>query len=69
LTPRRLQKFKINPGEALRWEAVPLPGGRGEKFQPQSGKAAADARGVITLKGLEIPAGSGGVRVSIRRAE
>ncbi|MBN1419656.1 MAG: carbohydrate-binding family 9-like protein [Planctomycetes bacterium] len=56
LTPRRLQRFAVKPGEIVRWEA----GGR-------SGAGSADANGLVTLKALEIPAG--GLTVTILRAQ
>ncbi|HUT35787.1 MAG TPA: sugar-binding protein [Planctomycetota bacterium] len=68
LTPRRLQKLKLKPGEKLRWEAVPLPGRGGAKADAQGGEVAADADGFVTLKGLTIPRECPGLKVAITRA-
>ncbi len=54
LTPRRLRRFRPSPGEVLRYEAG-----------SERGAVAADSNGVVTLRGLRIPAG--GVVVTIRR--
>ncbi len=67
LTPRRLAKFKFAPGEQLRWEALTLPGPRGEKAEPQSGTVRADQRGLVTLTGLKHTQGSPGIIVKILR--
>ena len=68
LTPRRLRKFRVRPGEPLRWEGVYLPGRRGGKADPVSGAVAADARGVVTLKQLKLTGEVGGIRVRITRS-
>jgi hypothetical protein len=60
LTPRRLLKLKPQPGEKFRWEAVcqEVPHwARRKKPEPKSGLIAADASGLITLKGLETATG------------
>jgi len=67
LTPRRLQKFRPEPGEALRWEAMPLPGRGGAKVEKQGGEAIADPNGVVTVQGLTIPRECPGLRVTIAR--
>jgi hypothetical protein len=69
LTPRRLSKFKVRPGEALEWKAVGLPGRRGEKGEPQGGTVKADEHGLVTLRKLEITPRSGGLHVTITRAK
>jgi len=69
LTPRRLQGFKIKPGENLSWEAAPLPGRSREEPKPQGGEVAADAHGVATIKGLAIPGDCPGITVRITRRE
>ena len=68
LTPRRLQRSKARPGEKLRWEATPLASRGGVKGEVQGGEAAADANGIVTLKGLTIPRDCSGLKVAIRRA-
>jgi len=69
VTPRRLQKFKIKPGEKLRWVAAPLLGRRGAKAKPRSGHAEADAHGVATIRGLAIPRNCPGLKLRITRAK
>jgi hypothetical protein len=67
MTPRRLQRFRIKPDQALAWTATPLPGRRGTKATPQSGQVRADSDGVVTLRGLTIPQESPGVQVKVAR--
>jgi hypothetical protein len=67
LTPRRLRHFKAKPGEPLHWETTSLPGRRNEKAEVLSGDVAADARGIVTLRGLKIPRGAEGLKVRIFR--
>jgi len=69
LTPRRLQKLKVKPGETLRWEAVPLPGRGGAKAEAQKGEVAADENGVVTLRGLTISRDCPGAKVKLSRAQ
>ncbi len=60
LTPRRLSKFEVRPGQQLRWQATyeEVPHwARREKPGPQSGLVTADANGLITLKGLRLATG------------
>ena len=60
LTPRRLFKLKPKPGEKFRWETAcqEVPHwARRKKPEPKSGTIAADANGLITLKGLETATG------------
>jgi len=60
LTPRRLLKFKPQPGEKFRWETEcqEMPHwARRQKPEAKSGLIAADANGLITLKGLEAATG------------
>jgi len=70
-TPRRVQRFKIKPGEKVRWKAENLPGGRRGGDQklpdPQNGHVTADDRGVIEIKGLKSGNGSGGVAITLTR--
>jgi hypothetical protein len=67
LTPRRLRHFKAKPGEPLHWETTSLPGRRNEKAEVLSGDVAADARGIVTLRGLKIPREAEGLKVRIFR--
>jgi len=46
VTIRRTRKFKPAPGDEFTWENVPIKGGR---VKPQSGRAVADAHGLVTL--------------------
>jgi hypothetical protein len=48
LTPRRLQKLKVKPGDTFAWQNV--SGGQ----EVQKGDAKADENGLITIKGLKI---------------
>jgi hypothetical protein len=57
LTPRRCQAFKPKPGQKFRWSAAGTE-------PAQSGEAAADEWGLVTLKGLVIRKGK--VRVTLR---
>ena len=57
LTLRRLQRFKVQPGDRLQWKAEPLPDEKGEEPPPQSGVADVDSDRLFTLKELEIPQG------------
>jgi hypothetical protein len=71
LTPRRLSTLNVQPGQKFEWEAVcvEVPHWSHQKPPaPKSGTAAADANGLITLKGLET-AGGYKLVVRIRRAE
>ena len=71
MTIRRLQRFKVRPGERVRWEAVTSKPRRGETPPPQSGTAVVDADGLFILKGLQILRASGGVTLTVKitRAE
>jgi hypothetical protein len=69
LTPRRLQRFKIRPKERLEWEAVTVPGSRGETGPSQSGTVTADADGRVTIRRLKYHDRSGGLTITIRRAK
>jgi hypothetical protein len=60
LTPRRLSKFRVQPGQKLSWEAVCVATphwNRGQKPAPKSGRVTADGNGLITLRGLELVQG------------
>jgi pimeloyl-ACP methyl ester carboxylesterase len=60
LTPRRLQKFKVKPGEAVKWTST-----SGSNNESQSGTVTADKHGLITIEGLKLT--KTGVRVRIAR--
>ena len=68
LTPRRLQQFKVKPGQKLSWSAVPAaPSAKGQPGSapaPQNGTVEADANGVITLKGIKCENGSVTVKIA-----
>lgn len=68
LTPRRLRRFRIRPREKLAWTARPLPGRRGETPAARRGRVDADADGVATIPGLEVPKDTPGLTVRITRA-
>jgi hypothetical protein len=69
LTPRRVQRFTIRPGERVSWRTTPLPDPKRRKDeeppQPQNGAATADANGLVTIRGLNVP--RGGVTVTVTR--
>ena len=69
MTPRRLRRFRVKPGQMLQWVAAPLPDRRGKKAAPQSGQVKVDSDGIVTLRGLSIPRESPGVNVKIARAK
>lgn len=73
LTPRRLQNFKIAPGRKIAYEICAAAGTNAkapaEATRPQTGKATADANGLVTLRGVQIVKGSPSVTVKLRRAE
>lgn len=67
LTPRRLQKFEVKPGERLAWEVVALPGRGAKPAPPQTGRVIADKYGLVTLEKLKLS--GGGLAIKITRAE
>jgi len=67
VTLRRLQRFRVEPGQRVRWVATPLPGSHGETAQPQAGQATADEHGIVTIRGLKYPARAGGLAVNVTR--
>jgi hypothetical protein len=69
LTPRRLDKFQTKPGEILSWKTVDVPGRRGEKGEPQGGRAKADGNGVLTIEKLKIHKGTRGLVLTVTREE
>ncbi len=58
ITPRRLQKLQIRPGQRFQWVARPVKDG-----QPQSGAAAADKDALLTLEKVRV--GKGGTRLTL----
>jgi hypothetical protein len=71
LTPRRLSKFKIAPGETIVWEASAVevePRTREAKPAPQTGQVKADSHGVVTVPNLAIPKGWG-LRVKMAKGK
>ena len=61
LTPRKCQRFKPKPGEALSWTNVTLGDGK----QIRAGQIVADKLGLVTLKRLTVTKGKH--RITIRR--
>ncbi len=59
MTPRRLQKFKINPFMKLNWKNLSLV----NNIEMQSGDAVADENGLVTVENLEVS--KGGNRITI----
>ena len=72
LTPRRLSKFVIRPGQNVLWQAEPVetPTWNRASTKPsaRSGVITADGNGLVKIKGLELAAGCA-LRVRIKRAE
>jgi hypothetical protein len=70
LTPRRLRNFKIAPGQKIAYEIVASAPAHGklpdEAARPQTGQIAADANGLVTLRGVRIVKGSPSVTVTLR---
>jgi hypothetical protein len=58
VTPRRLQKLRVPPGQKFTWTARPAKNG-----QAQDGTAVADKDGLVTLKTVAV--GKGGTRLSL----
>ena len=67
LTSRRLSKFKLKAGETVNWEAVTLPGRRGETAPAQGGQTIADAQALVKLEKLKLA--GGGLVVKLTRAK
>lgn len=57
MTLRRVQQFKVTPGERLRWRADPVLSRRDTKedYPPQGGIVAADKHGRLRVQKLKIP--------------
>jgi len=69
LTPRRMQNFKVKPGETIAWQATYPKPRRGAAPSPVAGAAAADASGVVTVKGVKIPRDPREVKITLTRAK
>lgn len=65
LTPRRLRKFRVKPGEKIMWEAVSLPDRQGKTAPAQGGQVVADPYGLVTLEKLKLS--GGGLVIKIGR--
>ncbi len=61
VTPRRLQKLKVRPGERLTWTNRSVAGGE----VVQTGSAEADKWGLVTLEGIKVTKGKN--RLELRR--
>lgn len=59
VTPRRCQQFKLKPGQRVKWTVAPP----GEGTTAQSGEAAADRWGLVTLRGVRVGKGKSRVRI------
>jgi len=62
VTPRRTQKFTLQPGERVAWTNTSLGGPR----IAQSGEATADKWGLVTLTAVQTTTGK--TRIRVRRA-
>jgi putative heme-binding domain-containing protein len=52
ITPRRLQRLRVRPGDRFAWTSTPLAGG-----SAQSGEAFADRDGLVTLEDVVVAKG------------
>ena len=71
MTPRRLGRLRIAPGETLAWETSPVEvetWSKEAKPEPRSGQVRADEHGLVTLKGLALPRGWG-LKVRLAKAD
>jgi pimeloyl-ACP methyl ester carboxylesterase len=60
ITPRRLQKFHVEPGAGVRWTNAALADGRAK----QSGQSTADQNGLVTLEAVRIDKGGNRIRLA-----
>jgi hypothetical protein len=68
LTPRRVNEFKVKPGERVHWEAKALPAKNGRASpSSQQGDVIVDPNGLITVEKLSLTAG--GVIVKLSRGK
>jgi len=71
LTPRRLSKLEVRPGETLSWEATPVEvktWSKAKKPDPVSGRVTADRHGRVTVTGLKLVRGWG-LKVRLTKAK
>jgi len=55
VTPRRMKKFVIQPGEKVRYEVKPQGRRHGRPIPPMSGQAVADKLGLVTAEKIPVP--------------
>ena len=68
VTPRRLARFRVHPGQRLAWQAEPQPDKRDAgPPRPQHGTVTADSHGLFTVLGVEIP--RGGTVLSVKPSD
>lgn len=60
LTPRRVQKFKVKPGEKMKWSNVSLA----DNKEIQTGEATADQHGLLTIEKLTVSKGKNRIKLS-----
>ncbi len=60
ITPRRLQKFRTEPGQRLQWTNTSLSDNR----EIQTGQATVDEHGLITLENISVMPGRNRIRLS-----
>jgi len=65
VTPRRLRKFKIKPGEAIAYEVRALARYRGKDVPARSGTVTADKLGLVTVEKVLVP---GRTRIILTRS-
>jgi hypothetical protein len=71
MTPRRLSRFKIAPGETIVWETSPVEvktWSKEAKPEPKRGRVKADRHGLVTVRGLALPRGWG-LKVRLTKAK
>lgn len=61
LTPRRVQRFKLKPGQKVRWTNAAADGGR----VMQQGEAAADPLGLVTLEQVRMTKAKNRVKIQM----
>jgi hypothetical protein len=59
LTPRRCQKFSARPGQQFKWVNTSV----GDSKEVQSGTAAADKWGLVTIEKLVVTKGKNRIRI------
>jgi len=63
ITPRRLQRSKIKPGETFTWTNTSLKQGK----RIQSGSATADKYGLVTMENVIVTKGQNRIRLMRKR--